>query len=104
MPNIVKYIDKNREESSRSIEKLLIHNLELYNTDKENDLWNESIECINIDINDLLEEARTRGYYNLEEIDYAIMESSGKISFLPKVENKLVKNYGNKILIISQFL
>ena len=41
MPNIVKYIDKNREESALSIEKLLIHNLELYNTDKEKDLWND---------------------------------------------------------------
>ncbi len=54
MPNIVKYIDKNREESALSIEKLLIHNLELYNTDKEKDLWNENTECINVDINDLL--------------------------------------------------
>ena len=52
MPNVVKYIDKNREESALSIEKLLIHNLELYNTDKEKDLWNENTECINVDIND----------------------------------------------------
>lgn len=55
MPNIVKYIDKNREDSSRSIEELLIHNLELYNTDKEEDLWDENVQCITVDINDLLQ-------------------------------------------------
>lgn len=37
-----------------------------------------------IDINDLLEEARSRGYFDLNEVEYAIMETSGKVSFLPK--------------------
>lgn len=41
-----------------------------------------------ININDLLEEARTEGYFNIEEIDYALMETSGKISFLPKEKEK----------------
>ena len=39
-----------------------------------------------IDINDLQEEARQQGYFNLEDINYAILESSGRISFLPKTE------------------
>ncbi len=37
-----------------------------------------------IDINDLLQDARESGYFNISEINYAIMEPSGKISFLPK--------------------
>lgn len=37
-----------------------------------------------IDINDLLAEARVAGYFNLDEINYAIMEINGSISFLPK--------------------
>ena len=37
-----------------------------------------------IDINDLEELARQKGYFNLEKINYAILESSGKISFLAK--------------------
>ena len=36
-----------------------------------------------IDINELLAEARTSGYFDLTEINYAIMETDGKISFLP---------------------
>ena len=37
-----------------------------------------------LDVNDLLEEARTNGYFDLSEIEYAIMEANGRISFLPK--------------------
>ncbi|MCH5320621.1 MAG: DUF421 domain-containing protein [Eubacterium sp.] len=36
-----------------------------------------------IEINDLLTSARGNGYFNLSDIDYAIMETTGKISFLP---------------------
>jgi len=43
-----------------------------------------------IDVNALLEEARSCGYFNLDDIDYAIMEANGKISFLPKEGNKSV--------------
>ena len=37
-----------------------------------------------IDINDLLQKARTNGYFDLSQIEYALMEANGKISFLPK--------------------
>ena len=36
-----------------------------------------------IDVNELLAEARTSGYFDLTEINYAIMEIDGNISFLP---------------------
>lgn len=36
------------------------------------------------DINDLLQEARSNGYFDISEIEYALMEASGRISFLPK--------------------
>ena len=41
-----------------------------------------------LDINDFLEEARTQGYFDLDEIDTAIMEINGSISFLLKEKNK----------------
>ena len=43
-----------------------------------------SLKKLNIDINDLIEQARSCGYFNLNEISYAIMEVNGKISILPK--------------------
>ena len=43
---------------------------------------------IKLDINDLLEELRSKGYFNLEEVEYAIMEVNGQVSILPKSEFK----------------
>ena len=41
-----------------------------------------------IDVNDLLEECRVNGYFDISEIEYAIMEANGKISILPNGESK----------------
>lgn len=43
----------------------------------------EALRDVNIDINDLLEQARNEGYFDIGDIAYAIMEVNGKISFLP---------------------
>lgn len=37
-----------------------------------------------IDIDNLLSAARVAGYFDISDIDYAIMEISGQISFMPK--------------------
>ena len=60
-----------------------------------------------IDINDLQEEARQQGYFNLEDINYAILETNGKISFLPKTEKtpptkkELNVNYNQESLVAN---
>ena len=43
-----------------------------------------------IDINEFLSQARINGYFDLNEIDYAIMEINGSISFLPNEKDKPV--------------
>lgn len=50
-----------------------------------------------IDVNDLLMVARENGYFNLDEIDYALMEVNGNISFLPKEKEKTVTKKDIKI-------
>lgn len=50
-----------------------------------------------IDVNDLLMEARENGYFNLDEIGYALMEVNGNISFLPKEKEKPVTKKDMKI-------
>ncbi|MEE0634183.1 MAG: DUF421 domain-containing protein [Bacilli bacterium] len=50
-----------------------------------------------IDVNDLLMVARENGYFNLDEIDYALMEVNGNISFLPKEKEKPVTKKDIKI-------
>jgi len=44
----------------------------------------DSLKKSKFDINELLQEARINGYYDLSQIEYAIMEANGKVSFLPK--------------------
>lgn len=58
---------------------------------------------VKFDINDFLEQARSSGYYNLNDIDYAIMETSGNISFLPKKENMPVTLKDMKLKGSSSF-
>lgn len=50
----------------------------------------EQLGKVKIDINDLLQDARENGYFDISEIEYAVMEVSGKVSFLPKSKYKPV--------------
>ena len=50
-----------------------------------------------IDVNELLAQARINGYFDLQEIDYALMEINGAISFLPIENEKPVTKKDMKI-------
>lgn len=41
-----------------------------------------------INLNDLLEELRLKDYYNLDDIEYAILETRGQITIIPKSEQE----------------
>ena len=43
-----------------------------------------------IDVNDILSQAREMRYFDISEVEFAILEANGKISFLPKGEYKNV--------------
>lgn len=43
----------------------------------------KNLKSVKLDINELLEQCRGNGYFNLNEIEYAIMETNGKISIMP---------------------
>lgn len=47
----------------------------------------KSFKNLNIDINDFLEQARIAGYFDITQINYAIMEANGDISFLLKEDS-----------------
>lgn len=44
----------------------------------------ENMKKVKLDINDMLEEVRSNGYFDLSQVEYAIMETNGKLSVLPK--------------------
>ena len=50
-----------------------------------------------IDINDLQEEARQNGYFDLNKINYAILETNGKVSFQANSEEENITKKDMKI-------
>ncbi len=44
----------------------------------------QAIKKSKLDISDILQEARINGYFDISQIEYALMEPNGKISFLVK--------------------
>ena len=48
----------------------------------------KNLKKVKFDVNDLLEECRSKGYFDISQIEYAIMESKGTISIMPKGEFK----------------
>ncbi len=51
-------------------------------------LYEQNLHTAKIDINDFLTQCRINGYFNLDDVDTAILEQNGKISFLPKSDAK----------------
>ena len=44
----------------------------------------EQLKKVKLDVNDLLQDAREDGIFDITKVDYAIMEASGKVTFLLK--------------------
>ena len=45
-----------------------------------------NLQKLKLDINDLLEQCRSKNYFDISKIDYAVMETNGQISILVKNE------------------
>ena len=50
----------------------------------------KNMKKVRLDINDLLEECRIKGYFDPSTIAFGIMEVNGEMSFLPKSEYKML--------------
>lgn len=46
-----------------------------------------ALKCQQISIDELMEELRLSGYFDLNNIQYAILENNGQLSVLPKIDN-----------------
>jgi len=57
----------------------------------------ENLRKTKFDINDLLEECRINGYFDISEVDYALMEANGEISFLAKPDYQQPTNKDLKV-------
>lgn len=61
--------------------------LVLYNN---GELFKNNLKKAKMDINEFLTQCRTNGFFNLSDIETAILEVNGKISFLPKADKRPV--------------
>lgn len=59
----------------------------------------KALHSLNITVDDLFEAIRWAGYFNLEEVQYAIMETNGTVNVLPKAEFSPVVNKDLKLKI-----
>ena len=50
----------------------------------------KNLKKVKFDVNDLLEECRSKNFFDIREIEYALMESKGTLSILSKDEYKQV--------------
>lgn len=51
-------------------------------------LYSKNFKKAKMDLDEFLMECRTNGYFNLADLETVLLESNGKISFLPKVEKR----------------
>lgn len=51
----------------------------------------DNLKKIHFDVNDLSTQCRIQGFFNLGEIEYAVMETTGQLSILPKKQAEPVK-------------
>lgn len=69
----------------------------------------QGLKKAKIDINDLLEQCRAQGYFDISEISYAVMEVNGKLSILPKTDYQVptlkdLKIKGDKAYLTSNVI
>lgn len=57
---------------------------------QEGKILEKNLKKVKFDINDMLEEIREQGYFDVSQIEYAIMEANGQFSIMPKSEYKPV--------------
>lgn len=63
-----------------------------------------SMKRMKLDINDLLEQCRMSGYFDISQIEYAILEASGDLSILPKTEYRPVNVNDMKLKVKNEGL
>ena len=64
----------------------------------------KNLKKVKFDINDMMEEIRSNGYFDLSQVDYALMEANGKLSILPKPEYRPITPKDMNIKVNSESL
>lgn len=55
---------------------------------KDGKIEEEEMKRLRINVNDLLEQMRAKGFFNIAEVEYAIMETNGQLSVMPRADKR----------------
>lgn len=62
-------------------------------------MYNKNFKTAKIDMNEFLTQCRINGFFNIDDIETAVIEENGKISFLPKTAARPVNTKDLNLLI-----
>jgi uncharacterized membrane protein YcaP (DUF421 family) len=62
------------------------------------------LKKLNMNVNDLLEAIRGQGYFSIEEVKYAIVETNGKVSVLPNSDANPPSGIPITLIVNSQYI
>lgn len=66
---------------------------------KNGEIYRENFKTAKIDLNDFLAQCRVNGFFNIDDIETALMEENGKISFMPKTAARPVNTKDLNLLL-----
>lgn len=55
------------------------------------EIMEEKMRELRLNTNDLLEQLRAQGYFNVAEVEFAIMETNGQVSIMPRADKRPVQ-------------
>lgn len=55
------------------------------------EILEEQMRRLRLNTNDLLEQLRAKGYFNVAEVEYALMETNGQLSVMPRADKRPVQ-------------
>lgn len=67
-------------------------------------IMEKELEHLRYNLNDLLEQLRLKNFSNIEDINYAILETSGQLSVIPKEDKKAVTLKDMNIKTQTQYM
>jgi len=70
----------------------------------ENGIDTENLKKLNMDVNDLIEGLRAQQFFSVEQISYAIIETNGNLSLLPREQTEAPKSVPLSIVVEGKII
>lgn len=58
---------------------------------KDGEILEDEMKDLRLNVNDLLEQMRAKGFFDLAEVEFAIMETNGQLSIMPRADKRPVQ-------------